>query len=84
MTGSEISYLQQVLGQVGVRQTGREGGGAPDDGLSEVNESDVTVKGEGVEVRMNKDLLNLYLLLSWIRTLLIDVSCRDRDMYPSH
>lgn len=69
---------------MGVRQAGGEGGGAPGDGLGQVNESDVTVEGEGVEVRMNKDLLNLYLLLSWIRTLLISVSCRDRDMCPSH
>lgn len=69
---------------MGVRQADREGGGAPDHRLSQVNESDVTVEGEGVEVRMNEDLLNLYLLLTWIRTLLIGVSCRDRDTCPSH
>lgn len=73
-------YLQQVLGQVGVGQAGGEGGGAPDRGLSQVNERDVAVEGEGMEVRMNEDPLDLYLLLACIGTLPIGVSCRDGDV----
>lgn len=69
---------------MGVGQADGEGGGAPDHRLSQVNESYVAVEGEGVEVRMNEDLLNLYLLFTWITTLLISVSCKDRDTCLSH
>lgn len=60
---------------MGVRQAGGDGGGAPEDGPGEVEEGDVAVEGEGVEVRMDEDLLNLYHLLIWIRSFLIIVSC---------
>lgn len=47
--------------------------GAPEDRLGQVDERNVAVKGEGVEVRVDNDLLDLYELLLWIRTLLIIV-----------
>lgn len=60
-----------------VRQAGGQRRGAPGDGPAQVQERDVAVEGEGVEVRMDEDLLDLYPLLSRIRTLLISVSCRE-------
>lgn len=69
---------------MGVREAGRDGCGAPDNGSGKVQQRDVTVEGEGVEVRMNEDLLNLYQLLTWIRTLLIKVSCSREHRLYSH
>lgn len=67
-----------------VGEAGGDSSGAPDDGPGEVQQSDVAVKGEGVEVRMNEDLVNLYQLLTWIRTLLIKVSCTQRHYSSVH
>ena len=63
---------------MGVRQAGWDRRGAPDNWLGEVEESDVTVKGEGMEMRMNDDFLDLYQLLTWIRTLLIQVPFKHK------
>lgn len=73
-------YLEQVLGQVWVGQAGRDGSGAPDNRLGQVDESDVAVEGEAVEVRVDQDLLDLYELLTWIPALLVMVSCRDTEL----
>lgn len=58
-----------------VREAGGDCNGAPDDRPGQVQQGDVTVEGEGVEVRVNEDLLNLYQLLIWIRASLINGSC---------
>lgn len=70
----KYSYPQQISGKVVIRQAGRDGSGAPDDRSVEVEQSDVTVKGEGVEVRMDENLLDLYQLLAWIWTTFVIVS----------
>lgn len=69
------AHLQQILGQVGVWEAGGHRRGSPDDRLCQVQQSDVTVEGESMEVRMNEDLLDLYQLLARIRPLLVIVSC---------
>lgn len=61
---------------MGVGEAGGDCGGPLLNRPGEIEQSEVAVEGEGVEVRMNDDLLDLYLLLAWIGTLLVVVTCR--------
>lgn len=61
---------------MGVGEAGGDCGGALLYRPGEIEQSEVAVEGEGVEVRMNDDLLDLDLLLAWIGTLLVVVTCR--------
>lgn len=60
-----------LVGEAGWRR-----GGASSEGAGQAEQSHITVKGVGVEVRMNKDLLHLDQLLAGIRPHLVKISCK--------